>query len=90
VDNRSRKRNAERLVYPMLELEKVLPWYQAVTLRGYSLSSQDTGWLLVVRAEKAGKRVVAFAGGHSPFDCWEQFLRAISRKGFQWKADKFA
>lgn len=73
-----------------MELEKVLPWYQSVTLRGYTLRYADPGWLLVVRAERNGQAVVAFTGGHSPTDCWLAFIKAIGRKGFLWKKDKFA
>lgn len=80
----------DRFTAAILELEKILPWYQGVTLRGYSLSSGDVGWLLVVRVERNGQNLVAFTGGHSPFACWEAFLKAIARKGFTWKKDRFA
>jgi len=90
ISNNNRSRKNQLFALPVLELEKVLPWYQGVTLRGYSLSYKEPGWLLVVKAERNGDKLVAFTGGYCPFDCWETFLKAIGSKGFQWKKDNFA
>lgn len=82
-------RRMRKIVTIALELDKWLAWYEYVTLSGYSLSQRSNGWLLVVKAEKQGKPVVAFKGGHSPWDCWDSFLMGIHRGDLQWKVDKF-
>jgi hypothetical protein len=73
-------------------IEQDFAWMAGCPFRGFTLKPMEGGWLLVIRTASVRRgALVAFYGGHTPRDCWEQFVTACKTKpGVNWKEDKYA
>lgn len=46
--------------------------------------------LAIMKASKGKRKVVAFVGGETFFDCWREIQETKRREGFLWKPDQYA
>ncbi|MCK5566181.1 MAG: hypothetical protein KAJ07_13135, partial [Planctomycetes bacterium] len=53
----------------ILCIEEALGWYERVIYQGHTLKKKEDGWLLVVKARKGDRAVVAFFEGGDPEEC---------------------
>lgn len=74
----------------ILELEKELAYCEKVVYQGHTIRRQEKGWLLVLRAKKAGRPVVAFIGGRDVATCFELARTFTLHGGLKWLPDRFA
>lgn len=73
----------------ILNLDEHLPWLAARQLDGLSLTRQDEGWLIVLRARKRNQRQVAFFAGADPEDVVMIMTHALIFDLASWKTDKY-
>lgn len=51
---------------------------------------EDGRMLAIMKASKGKRRLVAFVGGETFFDCWREIQETKRREGFVWKPDQYA
>lgn len=71
------------------DLEAELAYQTTYLYRGHSLTSNGEGWLLVLRASKGSRRVVAFFGGRTPLKCYRRLYEAVVLANPDWKEDRY-
>lgn len=79
-----------RATWFLLDIEKELAWATNATFRGLTLKDQGDGFLLVIRATKSKKPVVAFIGARTVLQCLEILASMAYYDQLEWKPDKYA
>lgn len=81
----------EALAQVVAELPEQFAVAVGGTLTGLNLKRSGDTWLLVVKTRSVQRgELVAFFGGYSPGDCFEQLEAALrTRPGIDWRTDKF-
>lgn len=76
----------------MLEPDKEMFYQTGYALHSYTLRSEDTGWLMIIRVNaQQGGRLVTFIKSGTIFDCWEIWYTAMTSNSIalKWYPDKF-
>lgn len=71
------------------DVEKEVAWVYKMVVTGISCQKKEDGWLLVLKAEKAGTRWVLFSYGGSLLECYRNLWLTIHKMKPSWKPDKF-
>jgi hypothetical protein len=72
-------------------VDEIVGGYAGMTLTGLNLKKQKQGWFMVVSAKRTGgERVVAYYGGHRPYECLWLFAYEVAHQTVKWRPDKYA
>ncbi len=71
------------------ELEKEIAIHGGLTLTGYTVSRQPGGWRIVLRADRNGQHLVAFAGGRTLMGLYRNLYYDLYNSILRWRVDRF-